>query len=125
MKQAVNVALASFGTVIVLGLNSIGGCSAPDNFEQAACNPDAFLPDPWCRDAADAGADADAGTDTGDESDAAMIMQYASFISLPNNLLPVLYQDRVLILPQMPDGQHLANNHHGLFHLQNLQKNNV
>ena len=63
MKQAVNFVLALFGTVVVLGLNSISGCSAPDNFGQLACDPNAFLPDPWCRNAADAGPDPDAGTD--------------------------------------------------------------
>lgn len=70
MKNTGKIAVASFGTVLGLVTTAIGGCSAPDNFGDIACKPNAFLPDPWCRDAADAGTDADdAGTDA--ESDAA------------------------------------------------------
>ncbi len=59
MKNAGKIAVA-FGTVLGLVTTAIGGCSAPDNFGDITCKPNAFLPDPWCRAAADAGTDAEA-----------------------------------------------------------------
>jgi hypothetical protein len=65
MKRIVDVAVALVGTSLLAALSTLGGCSAPENFLQAKCDPDAFEPDPWCRTAADAGTDGetDAGTD--------------------------------------------------------------
>lgn len=72
MKQIVSGIITLVCTFLVGGLGTVGGCSAPDSFSRAECDPNAFEPDPWCRDAADAGIDAnDAGTDADDESDAA------------------------------------------------------
>lgn len=69
MKYAVDFLCATFGVVFVVAITPLVGCSAPDDFGRAACDPNAFEPDPWCVQqnlvAEDAGADgqADASAD--------------------------------------------------------------
>jgi len=74
MRPIVNAAVLVTCSILLGNLSTLGGCSAPENFVQAECNSNAFLPDPWCRNL-DAGTDAesdaesDAGTDASSAKD--------------------------------------------------------
>lgn len=63
MKLLAKAVFASLSAVTLAGLGTLGGCSAPEDFLRAKCDPDAFEPDPWCRTAADAGTDAESDAD--------------------------------------------------------------
>lgn len=70
MKPIVKAMITAFCTLSLAGLGMLGGCSAPEDFLRAECDPNAFEPDPWCRVANDAGTDAESDASIDAESDA-------------------------------------------------------
>lgn len=62
MKPNVNAVVWVTCSILLGSLSTLGACSAPENFVRAECDSNAFLPDPWCRDAGTDG-ESDAGVD--------------------------------------------------------------